>query len=59
VDYNDTHNRSIVLRSLARLWQSAGDKDLPSAIAVILDATLEDTEALLNEMLDNQPGEPG
>jgi tetratricopeptide (TPR) repeat protein len=59
VDYNDTHNGSIVLRSLARLWQSSGDKDLPAAIAKILDATLEETKALLHEMLDNQPGEPG
>jgi len=59
VDYNDTHNGSIVLRSLARLWQSSGDKDLPVTIAKILDTTLEETKALLHEVLDNQPGEPG
>ena len=58
VDYNDTHDRRIVLYSLARLWQSTGDNDLPAAIAVILDATLEDTKALLNDLLDNQSGEP-
>ena len=59
VDYNDTHDRNIVLHSLAKLWESAGDNDLPTAIAVILNATLEDTKALSNEMLDNQSGEPG
>ncbi len=57
--HKDNHNITITLYNLALLWQSSGDKDLPAAIAKILDATLEETKALLHEMLDNQPGEPG
>jgi hypothetical protein len=47
-----------VLRSLARLWQASSDKDLPAAIAPMLGATVEETEALLREMLGkNESGE--
>ncbi len=59
VAYDDTHNGGIVLRSLARLWQSSGDKDLPAAIAKILGAPLKETKALLREMLGDKPGEAG
>ncbi len=59
VTYEDNYSGGIVLRSLARLWQSSGDKDLPVAIAKILGATLKETKALLNEMLGGKPGEAG
>ena len=58
VEYKDDYSRDIVLRSLARLWQASGDKDLPAAVAPILGASVEETEALLREMLgENGSGE--
>ncbi len=47
VGHNDTHNRSIVLWSLAQLWQASGDVGLPTTVASILGATVEEAEALL------------
>ncbi len=58
VEYKDKYNSDIALRSLAHLWQASSDKDLPAAIAPMLGATVEETEALLREMLrENGPGE--
>ncbi len=60
VEYKDAYNRDIALRSLARLWQARGDKDLPAAVAPILGATVEETEALLRKVLgENGSGETG
>ena len=51
VEYEDNYSSGIVLSSLARLWQASGDKDLPAAVAPILGVSVEETEALLREML--------
>ncbi len=51
VEYKDNYNSDIVLRSLAQLWQASSDKDLPAVVAPMLGATVEETEALLREML--------
>ena len=48
---------AIVLRSLARLWQASSDKDLPTAIASILGATVEETEAWLREGIEDESDE--
>jgi len=39
----------VALRSLARLGKASSDKDLPTAIAKILDATVEDAEAFCSD----------
>ena len=52
VAYNDTHNGSIVLSSLARLWKASGDANLPAAVATILGYSVEETKKLLREMLE-------
>jgi tetratricopeptide (TPR) repeat protein len=52
VDYNDTHSSGVVLRSIARLWQASGDAGLPADVAPILGGTVEETEALLREGLE-------
>jgi len=58
VAYKDKYNRDIALRSLARLWQASSDKDLPAAVAPIVGVSVEETEALLREMLgEKEPGE--
>ena len=57
VDYDDTYNGGMVLRSLARLWQASEDKSLPATIAPILSATVEETETLLHEALEDESGE--
>jgi hypothetical protein len=59
IEYNDNYKRDITLRSLARLWQTSSDKHLPAAIAPILDATVEETETFLREMLDDESNEDG
>ena len=57
VEYKDKYSRDIALRSLARLWQASSEKDLPAAVAPMLGATVEETEALLHKMLENESGE--
>jgi tetratricopeptide (TPR) repeat protein len=57
VAYKDTHNGSIALRSLARLWQATGDTELPAAIASIISSTSAEVEALLRERLEDRPAE--
>ena len=52
--YKDNYNITKVLNLLAPLWQSSGDKDLPAAIAKILDATVEETKALLRKMMEEK-----
>ena len=54
VAYNDTHNGGIALRSLGRLWEVSGDANLPTAVATILGASVEETEKLLREMLGEE-----
>jgi tetratricopeptide (TPR) repeat protein len=48
-EYNDTHGLGITLRSLARLWRSSGDADLPAAVAALLGITPAEVEELLRK----------
>jgi tetratricopeptide (TPR) repeat protein len=59
VTYEDNYSSGVVLRSLARLWQSSNDASLPAAIANVLGASVEETEKLLREVLGDKPGEAG
>ncbi len=59
ITFDDPYHQEMVLQSLAQLWQSSNDASLPAAVAKILVASVEDTEALLRGMLGNEPGEPG
>ena len=54
VEYKDTYTGGIVLRILAHLWKASDDVHLPAAIASILGATVEETEALLREKLEDE-----
>jgi hypothetical protein len=54
VEYKDTYNGGIVLRSLARLWKASDDARLPAALASILGASVKETEALLRERLEGE-----
>jgi tetratricopeptide (TPR) repeat protein len=54
VKYNNTNYCGVVLHSLARLWQSSGDKDLPSSVAKILGASVKETKALLSKRLQEK-----
>ena len=54
VAYNDTHNRRHRSRSFARLWKASGDANLPAAVAPILGDSVEETEKLLREMLEEE-----
>ncbi len=51
VEFHDEHNRKIVLRNLARLWQSTGDTSLFDAVAAILKIQPQEVEALLQKAL--------
>ena len=57
VSYQDTYNGSIVLSSLARLWQSSGDASLPAAIASIVGTTPAEAEELLHSNLEDEQGQ--
>jgi len=50
--YNDSYNMSIDLRSLARLWKASEDANLPAVVATILGYSVEETEKLLHDMLE-------
>jgi tetratricopeptide (TPR) repeat protein len=52
--YNDNHYGRMALRSLARLWRASGDASLPAAVATIQGASVEETEKLLHEMLEEE-----
>ena len=54
----DNYSRSIVLRSLARLWQASGDETLPTIIAPPLNSTSTEAEEVLRSMLEKKPDEP-
>jgi tetratricopeptide (TPR) repeat protein len=54
VEYKDTYRGGVVLRSLARLWKASGDANLLAAVASIQDYSLDETEKLLHEMLDDE-----
>jgi len=57
VAYEDSYRGSIVLRSLAWLWQATGDAELPATIASIIGSTPAEAEALLREMLEDGSAE--
>ncbi len=52
MEYKDNFSGGVVLRSLARLWKTSGDANLPTAIAPLVGASVEETEKLLREMLE-------
>jgi tetratricopeptide (TPR) repeat protein len=54
----DNYSLSIVLRSLARLWQASGDVTLPTIIAPLLNSTSTEAEEELRSMLEKNPDEP-
>ena len=54
VEYKDTYRGDVVLRSLARLWKASSDARLPAAVATMLGASVEETEKLLHEMLEEE-----
>ena len=54
VEYKDTYSGGVVLRSLARLWKASGDANLSAATATILGYSVEETEKLLREMLEEE-----
>ncbi len=53
VEYKDTYSGGVVLRSLASLWKASIDTRLPAVVASILGASVEDTEALLRERVED------
>ena len=57
VAVGDDSGRSIVLRSLARLWQASGDVHLPTIIAPLLNSTSSASEEVLRSMLEKEPDE--
>jgi hypothetical protein len=57
VDYEDTYNTGIALRSLARLRQSSGDTTLPDAVASVLKITAAEAETRLREIVENDSDE--
>ena len=54
----DNYSLSIVLRSLARLWQASGDETLPTIIAPLLNSTSTEVEEVLRNMLEKKSDEP-
>jgi tetratricopeptide (TPR) repeat protein len=59
ITFDDPYHQGMVLRGLARLWRASNDASLPAAVANVLGASVEETEALLRKMLGDEPGEPG
>ncbi len=59
MDSNDRYSGGIVLRSLARLWRASSDKDLLDAIASVLGVSVEETEALLREIIEDESDQTG
>ena len=57
VDDEDDYSKDFVLRHLAQLWQVSEDAHLPSSIASIVGSSQDEVEALLREMLANEPDE--
>ena len=54
VESKDTYSGDVVLRSLARLWKAGGDANLPATVAPILSYSVEETEKLLREALEEE-----
>src|SRR5258708_39788563 len=52
VDYQDQQSIDQTLYSLARLWQSSNDADLPAAIATMLGASREEIEEILRKYVE-------
>jgi len=52
VTYQDQERIGQTLYSLARLWQSSQDTDLPAAIAIMLGASREEIEARLRKYVE-------
>ena len=53
----DTFSHGIVLRSLARLWQSSDDASIPAMVASILGMSQDEVEAMLRQAVENEPDE--
>jgi hypothetical protein len=54
VAVKDDYSSGIVLHNLAQLWRNSSDTNLLAAIAPILGKSLEETEALLRKMLEDE-----
>jgi tetratricopeptide (TPR) repeat protein len=54
--YKDDYSINIVLYNMALLWQASGDATLPAAIAPTLNATPDEVEAALRELLEDEDG---
>jgi len=54
----DNYHLSIVLRSVARLWQASGDVHLPTIIAPLMNTTSTEAEEILRNMLEKKPDTP-
>ncbi len=50
-EHKDDYSVGIALQSLARLWQASGDATLPTAMAEVLQVTVEEMEGLLRKVL--------
>ena len=57
-EYDDTHNSSIVLNSLAQLWQASNDASILERVASLLKVSQEEVEKLLQELLKTPSKEP-
>ena len=54
ITYDDPYHQRMVLKSLARLWKSSSDANLPVAVAAILGTNGEETEKLFRDMLEDE-----
>lgn len=55
VDDEDDYSKDFILRHLAQLWQVSEDANLPPTIASMIGSSPDEVEALLREMLANEP----
>jgi hypothetical protein len=54
ITFDDPYHQGMVLRNLARLWKASTDANLPASVAAILNTSVEETEKLLREMLEEE-----
>jgi tetratricopeptide (TPR) repeat protein len=54
ITFDDPYHQEMVLQSLAHLWKASDDASLPVAVATMLGASVEETEKLLREMLEEE-----
>jgi tetratricopeptide (TPR) repeat protein len=54
ITFEDDHYIVITVNYLADIWNASGDSSLPAAVATILGYSVEETEKLLQEMLEEE-----